>query len=136
MARAGGSTADGRAVLKATRGGYDGRGVAVVDAATAAGQTQTWLDAGAGLLVEELVPFTRELSALVARSPSGQAVTYPVVESVQVDGICREVYAPAPGLDPELPQGAAARRVRQSVLLPVTSQSLRSLVLTGAQPAL
>ena len=47
------------------------------------------------------MPFTRELSALVARSPSGQAVAYPVVESVQVDGICREVYAPAPGLHPD-----------------------------------
>jgi 5-(carboxyamino)imidazole ribonucleotide synthase len=51
-----------------------------------------------GFLVEELVPFTRELSAVVARSPSGQAVAYPVVETVQVDGICREVYAPAPGI--------------------------------------
>jgi len=44
------------------------------------------------------VPFVRELSAMVARSPSGQAVAYPVVETVQVDGICREVYAPAPGI--------------------------------------
>ena len=51
-------------------------------------------------------PFTRELSVLVARSPSGQAVAYPVVESVQVDGICREVYAPAPGLH----RGPRARR--------------------------
>jgi len=51
-----------------------------------------------GFLVEPLVPYTRELAALVARSPSGQAVAYPVVETVQVDGICREVYAPAPGL--------------------------------------
>jgi 5-(carboxyamino)imidazole ribonucleotide synthase len=52
-----------------------------------------------GFLAEELVRFTRELSAMVARSPSGQAVAYPVVETVQVDGICREVYAPAPGID-------------------------------------
>ena len=54
-----------------------------------------------GFLVEPLVPYTRELAALVARSPSGQAVAYPVVETVQVDGICREVYAPAPGLSDE-----------------------------------
>ena len=95
------STADGRAVLKTARGGYDGHGVAVVDAGSGAAQAAAWLDGGADLLVEELVPFTRELSALVARSPSGQAVAYPVVESLQVDGICREVYAPAPGLHPD-----------------------------------
>jgi 5-(carboxyamino)imidazole ribonucleotide synthase len=95
------ATADGRAVLKTARGGYDGHGVAVVDAGSAAGQAAAWLDGGTGVLVEELVPFTRELSALVARSPSGQAVAYPVVESVQVDGVCREVYAPAPGLHPD-----------------------------------
>ncbi len=87
-------------VLKATRGGYDGKGVWVVADADEA----DWVlshDQVPGFLVEERVPFTRELAALVARSPSGQAVAYPVVETVQVDGICREVYAPAPGLDPD-----------------------------------
>jgi 5-(carboxyamino)imidazole ribonucleotide synthase len=107
------SAAGGRAVLKRTRGGYDGRGVAVVDATTAATHVEEWAGAGAGLLVEELVPFTRELSALVARSPSGQAVAYPVVESVQVDGICREVYAPAPGLQPD--HALAAQQAALSV---------------------
>ena len=38
----------------------------------------------------------------MARSPSGQVAAYPVVESVQVDGVCAEVIAPAPGLDPDL----------------------------------
>ena len=60
-------------------------------------------DAGArlgdGLLLEEKVDFGRELAALVARSPSGQAAAYPVVETVQPDGICTEVLAPAPDLD-------------------------------------
>jgi 5-(carboxyamino)imidazole ribonucleotide synthase len=81
-------------VLKATRGGYDGKGVWPVDDADEA----DWVlshDQVPGFLVEERVGFTRELAALVARSPSGQAVAYPVVETVQVDGICREVYAPA-----------------------------------------
>ena len=54
------------------------------------------------ILAEELVDFRRELSALVARSPSGQAAAYPVVESTQRDGICAEVIAPAPDLDPDL----------------------------------
>ncbi len=104
---------DGRAVLKTARGGYDGHGVAVVDATTAGERAVAWLAGGTGVLVEELVPFTRELSALVARSPSGQAVAYPVVESVQVDGICREVYAPAPGLHPD--HALAAQRAALAV---------------------
>jgi 5-(carboxyamino)imidazole ribonucleotide synthase len=90
-------------VLKTSRGGYDGRGVWVVrtpeDAAPAfdaAART------GVRILAEELVDFSRELSALVARSPSGQAAAYPVVESVQRDGICHEVVAPAPGLPDRL----------------------------------
>src|SRR6185436_19734403 len=58
--------------------------------------------AGVRLLAEERVDFRRELSALVARAPSGQAAAYPVVESVQRDGICWEVIAPAPGLDEDL----------------------------------
>jgi 5-(carboxyamino)imidazole ribonucleotide synthase len=84
-------------VLKTPRGGYDGKGVLVVRDLADAGE---WLEraGGSGLLAEELVPFRRELAALVARSPSGQAAAWPVVETVQVDGVCREVVAPAPGL--------------------------------------
>ena len=54
------------------------------------------------ILAEELVDFRRELSALVARSPSGQLAVWPVVASKQRDGICHEVVAPAPDLDPDL----------------------------------
>jgi len=88
-------------VLKTPRGGYDGKGVLVVRDLGDAGE---WLTraGGSGLLAEELVPFRRELAALVARSPSGQAAAWPIVETVQVDGICREVVAPAPGLPEHL----------------------------------
>lgn len=90
-------------VLKTTRGGYDGKGVWVVDSeADCAAAFEVARRAGVEILAEEKVDFRRELSALVARSPSGQVAAYPVVESVQVDGICSEVIAPAPGLDPEL----------------------------------
>jgi 5-(carboxyamino)imidazole ribonucleotide synthase len=96
-------------VLKAARGGYDGRGVEVVSTLA---EAAAWMDAavagGVPVLAEEKVAFTRELAALVARSPSGQAVAYPVVETVQVDGICREVTAPAPGLSVE--HAVAAQR--------------------------
>jgi len=64
------------------------------------------------LLAEEFVPFRRELAALVARSPSGQGAAYPVVQTVQVDGICREVIAPAPGLNPGLASAASALALR------------------------
>ena len=85
-------------VVKAVSGGYDGRGVWVVDGPAAAGEVVERARArGVPLLVEERVRFRRELSALVARSPSGQAAAYPVVQTVQVEGICREVIAPAPG---------------------------------------
>jgi 5-(carboxyamino)imidazole ribonucleotide synthase len=83
-------------VLKTTRGGYDGKGVWVVDDAAGADDA---FAAGVPLIAEELVGFRRELSALVARSASGQVAAYPVVESRQENGICREVIAPAPGLD-------------------------------------
>lgn len=90
-------------VLKTTRGGYDGKGVWFVrseaDTAEAFEQAAT---TGVRILAEELVDFRRELSALVARSPSGQVAAWPVVASEQRDGICREVIAPAPDLDPAL----------------------------------
>jgi 5-(carboxyamino)imidazole ribonucleotide synthase len=87
-------------VLKVSRGGYDGRGVWVVDdIASAQGvMAETTLVAGARWLAEERVPFTRELAAQVARSPHGQAVAYPIVRTVQVDGMCSEVVAPCPDL--------------------------------------
>ena len=90
-------------VLKTTRGGYDGKGVWVVtgsqDAETAFGIAA---ETGVQVLAEELVDFRRELCAVVVRSPSGQVAAYPVVESVQREGVCWEVVAPAPDLDEDL----------------------------------
>ncbi|AXH95857.1 5-(carboxyamino)imidazole ribonucleotide synthase [Ornithinimicrobium avium] len=92
-------------VVKTPRGGYDGKGVQVCRGPA---EVAPWLagvgQAGLsdGLLLEEAVEFTRELSIMVGRSPSGQAAAWPVVETVQEDGINTEVLAPAPGLDPAL----------------------------------
>ncbi|MBB4748664.1 5-(carboxyamino)imidazole ribonucleotide synthase [Actinoplanes lobatus] len=85
-------------VAKATRGGYDGRGVWMVGSPEAAADL---VSTGIPLIVEEKVALQRELAALVARSPFGQVAAYPVVETVQRDGICVEVIAPAPGLSDE-----------------------------------
>ncbi|AYF98325.1 5-(carboxyamino)imidazole ribonucleotide synthase [Protaetiibacter intestinalis] len=83
------------AVVKTPRGGYDGKGVRVVRDAS---DVDDWFASAGedGLLVEEFVPFRRELAQLVARRPSGQLAAWPLVETVQRDGVCAEVFAPAP----------------------------------------
>lgn len=100
-------------VVKRPRGGYDGRGVAVVDRSADGGRrpVDSWWADGA-LLAEERVPFDRELAVLVARSPSGQVAVWPVVQTRQVDGICREVVAPAPDLSDEVAGSAALTAAR------------------------
>jgi 5-(carboxyamino)imidazole ribonucleotide synthase len=82
-------------VLKAVSGGYDGRGIWVCGSPEEAAVV---LSHGLKLLAEEYVPFERELAVLIARSPGGHGSAYPVVQSVQRDGICVEVLAPAPQL--------------------------------------
>jgi 5-(carboxyamino)imidazole ribonucleotide synthase len=87
-------------ILKTTRGGYDGKGVWVAESAEDPVVDEAFA-AKVPILAEEKVDFVRELSAIVARSPHGQAVAYPIVESVQENGICVEVTAPAPDLAPD-----------------------------------
>ncbi|GAA1481813.1 5-(carboxyamino)imidazole ribonucleotide synthase [Gordonia sinesedis] len=101
---------DWQIVLKTVRGGYDGRGVWIVDDRdTAVAIFDEQYAADADLLVEQKVPMRRELSAMIARSPFGQGAAWPVVETVQRHGQCAVVLAPAPGLDPEV--AAAAQRM-------------------------
>jgi 5-(carboxyamino)imidazole ribonucleotide synthase len=96
------------------RGGYDGRGVWVCkDLQAAADVLGNAREHGLELLAEEYVRFSRELAILVARSPHNQGAAYPVVETVQQDGICREVIAPAPELP--LVTAADAQRLGLSV---------------------
>jgi len=100
----------GRAVVKTPRGGYDGKGVRVV---TSGVEAADWFAAlaedarGGALLAEELVDFRRELAQQVARRPSGEVRAYPVVETVQRDGVCAEVIAPAPAAGDRLADAAA-----------------------------
>lgn len=92
----------GRAVVKTPRDGYDGKGVAEIRLAPD-GRCETsaplgqWLDAagGEGLLIEELVPFTCEISQLVARRPGGEIASWCAVETIQRGGVCAETIAPA-----------------------------------------
>jgi 5-(carboxyamino)imidazole ribonucleotide synthase len=113
---------------KTPRGGYDGKGVVLAHSTE---DLSEWLAAAraqaggsgplaGGLLLEERVTFARELAALVARSPSGQAAAWPLVETVQTDGICTEVLAPAPRLDPAFAASATEAALRIAGELGVT----------------
>src|SRR5215472_16808583 len=97
-------------VLKAVTGGYDGRGVWVCRTPD---EVAAVLAHPVAVFAEEHVGFEAELAAVVARSPHGQAAAYPVVQTVQRDGICHEVLAPAPGL----PSGLAVQAERMALKL-------------------
>lgn len=90
-------------ILKTSRGGYDGKGVWRIEnpAELIRVLSEVELQLGAVWLAEELVPLQQELAAQVARSPRGQMISYPVVRTVQSDGICTEVISPAPGMPAE-----------------------------------
>ncbi|WP_338599945.1 5-(carboxyamino)imidazole ribonucleotide synthase [Saccharopolyspora sp. SCSIO 74807] len=100
-------------VLKTARGGYDGRGVWTLNTPESAQRTVTeLLEAGAVLLAEQRVPLRRELAALVARSPFGQGAAWPLVETVQSEGICVQVLAPAPDASEQLREQAQNMALR------------------------
>ena len=104
-------------VLKAARGGYDGKGVWVIDSVDEATDV---LASNTPLLAEEKVSIARELAADVARSPSGEVKAWPVVETVQRHGICVEVIAPAPDLSHNHANEATAISMRIATELGVT----------------
>ena len=95
-------------ILKTPRGGYDGKGVRVIDSLD---QAVEWLDEVPQLLAEEKVDFTRELAVMVGRSPMGQTAVWPVVETWQQNGVCKEAIAPAPDLSAE-----KARAITEAIL--------------------
>jgi 5-(carboxyamino)imidazole ribonucleotide synthase len=103
-------------VLKSVSGGYDGKGVWVCSSEDEVAEVFRY---GVPLLAEEYVPFTMEAAALVARSPHKQGASYPVVQTVQQDGICREVIAPAPGLPSFVGEQASAMALRIASALDV-----------------
>ena len=110
----------GPVVIKTVRGGYDGRGVVMAaDADEARDVVARYLADGVAVLAEERVAMRRELAALVARSPFGQGAAWPVVETVQQDGICVTVLAPAPDLPDRLGSAAQGLALRLAAELGV-----------------
>lgn len=99
-------------VIKAARGGYDGRGVWVLRSETEARETIRTLRArGIDLIAESWVPIEREFAILVARRPNGESVVYPLVETVQIDGICREILYPPRVAEPLIDQAEEIARI-------------------------
>ncbi len=121
-------------VLKSAKGGYDGKGVWLVETQAQALEVISDIHAhGQEVLAEECVPFVRELAAQVARSPHGQCVAYPVVQSTQTDGICHEVIAPCPELSEDRAVAAQEMALRIAALLDVTGMLAVELFDTGTE---
>jgi len=119
-------------VLKTSRGGYDGKGVWVIDDIEQAKDVlANPLAPNSFWLAEQFIPFVRELSAQVARSPHGQAVAYPVVQTKQIHGICAEVIAPAPDLSDDLALEAQQIALRIAQELDVVGMLAVELFDTG-----
>lgn len=104
-------------ILKTPRGGYDGKGVRVIESID---EVADWLREVPQLLAEEKVDFTRELAVMVARSPMGQTAVWPVVETWQQNGVCKEAIAPAPGLPAETSTEITAAILKVAGALDVT----------------
>ena len=80
-------------MLKAARGGYDGKGVWPVGR-PGRGRRRAGAASPGQVVVEELLPLEAELAVMVARRPSGASAAWPAVETAQVGGVCREVLVP------------------------------------------
>jgi len=95
-------------VVKAARGGYDGKGVwPVADEEAAREVCERAARDATPLLVETHVDIDAELAVVVARGADGQSAAWPPVETAQVDGVCREVRYPG-DLDPALAAASAS----------------------------
>ena len=108
----------GVAILKTPIGGYDGKGVRVVRSAAEAADWLTDLAKyGGSLLVEEKVDFVRELAQLSARRPSGEFQAWPLVQTIQENGVCSVVHAPAPNASAETMASTVeiARKVAEGI---------------------
>lgn len=119
-------------VIKSARGGYDGKGVWVCsDRQQATEVINELFNSHIQVLAEQYVPFQRELAAQVARSPHGQCVAYPVVQSTQTHGICHEVISPCPDLTEERAVEAQSLALKIAQELDVTGMLAVELFDTG-----
>lgn len=85
---------DGKMLIKARQGAYDGRGNMLITQPSAITKAFR-LFGGRKLYAEGFVPFTKELAVMVARSMDGETAVYPLVETIHQRNICVEVLSPA-----------------------------------------
>jgi phosphoribosylaminoimidazole carboxylase len=79
--------------MKSRKGGYDGRGNAILKSLD---EAQACLDSlGGPVYAEQMASFTKELAVNVAQSTTGEIAAHPCVETVQKDAQCATVIAPA-----------------------------------------
>ncbi len=104
-------------IAKTITGGYDGRGVFIVDSETELKNLHN--EIGKSLLLEEKLNFDSEIAIMVARSPHGQAATWAPTWTVQESGICTSTVTPAPGISEEIATTAAeiALKIAQGISL-------------------
>lgn len=81
-------------VMKTCRLGYDGQGTFIVSSLAELQATWQRIERQP-VLLEAFIPFEKELAVMVARAASGEVARYPVVETQQVQQVCRRVIAPA-----------------------------------------
>lgn len=103
-------------IAKLPSGGYDGRGVYVINNQK---ELEELYQNNGVLLLEEKLSFDYEISVMVARSPHNQAATWPATLTVQSDGICTMTVTPTPEISPELEKKvqSAALRIAEGINL-------------------
>jgi 5-(carboxyamino)imidazole ribonucleotide synthase len=107
-------------IIKAAQGGYDGRGVwRIADQPALADVAGHLHENDITMIVEECVPLDRELAVLVARDRRGETAVYPLVETLQDAGICRQITLDS-AIDPVLKAAATEIAVRVAELVGLT----------------
>ena len=93
----------GQAVLKTRRFGYDGKGQIKIDLDT--DLLEAWKSIGSDeLILEEFIPFKRELSIIIARDQNKKVQLYDTVENKHKNHILDQTIAPAPGISNKVSQ--------------------------------
>lgn len=103
-------------ILKTARGGYDGKGVKVISNPE---EVADWLELDVPIIAEQKIDFETEIAVLVARRPSGEIKAWPVVRTIQAEGVCAEVQYPC-GLSPQVQAAAQEIGMRIAQELKVT----------------
>lgn len=83
-------------MLKATKGGYDGKGNSLIKDRESVAESFKALGSGkVGLIAERFCPFEKEISVLACRDTQGHISVYPVAENIHKDSILDETIVPA-----------------------------------------